>query len=90
MHKDRFEKIVSELSSKDNNFKLMVDKLGIIPIVQKTLDFSCLVKIVIGQQLSTRVANIIYSRFLLLFSDISHITPQNLLKIEVHLQIGHY
>ena len=82
MHKDRFEKIVSELSRKDNNFKLMVDKLAIIPIVQKTLDFSCLVKIVIGQQLFTRVANIIYSRFLLLFSDISHITPQNLLKIE--------
>ena len=60
----------------------MVDKLGIIHIDQKTLDFSCLVKIVISQQLSTRVANIIHSRFSLLFSDINHITPQNLLEIE--------
>lgn len=74
--------MISELSSKDNNFKLMVDKLGIIHIDRKTLDFSCLVKIIISQQLSTRVANIIHSRFSLLFSDVNHITPQNLLEIE--------
>ena len=86
------EKLVSEIEKnkkkgiyflKEKNllFRKLVDKIGVIDFRINNLDFECLVKIIISQQLSNSVANKIFFRLKCLFPKNFCIKPTLIMKI---------
>ena len=59
---------IDNLVKRDSKFSLLVDQLGLLKIEQKTLTFESLLKIIINQQLSNTVANVIFLRLKTLFN----------------------
>lgn len=77
-----FHKGINTLARRDKKFNLLVNQLGFIEKKNRTLNFEALLKIIINQQLSNKVANIIFSRLKELVLTSETITPASILELE--------
>lgn len=70
--------LINKLASKNRKFEKLFNQIGIIDIAPRNLDFASMVKIIINQQLSNKVAEIIYKR---LHSLVVKVRPENILDL---------
>jgi len=70
---------INNLIKRDSKFALLVNQLGLLKIENKNLTFESLLKIIINQQLSNKVANVIFLRLKDLFKSSKEITPDLIL-----------
>jgi len=70
--------LINKLASKNRKFEKLFNQIGIIDIAPRNLDFASMVKIIINQQLSNKVAEIIYKR---LHSLSVKVRPENILDL---------
>tara|TARA_Y100000589_G_scaffold320050_1_gene349483 strand:- start:1072 stop:1686 length:615 start_codon:yes stop_codon:yes gene_type:complete len=68
---------------KNSKFKLLVEQLGPVSLNVRRLNYESLIKIIINQQLSNKVANVIFSRLKKMFSSSKIISPDCILKTNV-------
>ena len=88
--KDNFEKGLDYLSNKNKTFLSLVKQIGPISFNRRDLKFESLIKIIINQQLSNKVADIIFSRLKKLCNYNDEIKPKfiNELKFNELRDIG--
>ena len=70
---------INNLIKRDSKFALLVNQLGLLKIENKNLTFESLLKIIINQQLSNKVADVIFLRLQNLFKSSKEITPDLIL-----------
>ena len=73
---------INILIKRDNIFALLVNQLGFIEKKNRPLSFESLLKIIINQQLSNKVANTLFLRLKELVNRTGGITPSNILNID--------
>lgn len=71
-----------KILERNNKFKLIVKQLGPLKFTTRPLNFESLLKIIINQQLSSKVANVIFLRLKNLFISSKFINPDCILKIK--------
>ena len=81
-HKNNFKKGLEYLINKNETFSSIVDQVGSMNFKRRELKFESLIKIIINQQLSNNVANIIFSRVKNLNHNYKEITPDFILNSE--------
>ena len=77
-----FHKGINTLIRRDKIFNLLVNQLGFIKKKKRNLNFEVLLKIIINQQLSNKVANTIFLRLKKLLTLSEEITPSCILGLE--------
>ncbi len=80
-YKNNFKKGVEYLTNKNKIFSSLVKQVGLISFNKRDLKFESLIKIIINQQLSNNVANVIFLRLKELNLD-KEITPAFISKID--------
>lgn len=75
------EKAAEFLKKADSTLANVIEKVGILETRKSTNYFVSLIESIVSQQLSVKVADVIYARFENLFPE-KHITPENVLEID--------
>lgn len=78
---DPFIEGVQYLKNKNQKISDIIEHIGIINFKKRQLNFESLIKIIIGQQLSGRVANIIYKRLIELNTMTTILRPDFILNL---------
>ncbi len=73
--------IIENLQSKNRKFNLLVKQIGDLDLKKKKLNFESLIKIIINQQLSNHVANIIFLRLKNKLLKSKEISPSSIINI---------
>ncbi len=76
------DQIIEYLKSKDSVFEMLFDKYGYARLERESDIFESIVSNIIGQQLSNKVKQVIYNRFLNL---VKTVTPESILNIDTEL-----
>lgn len=76
------DKIIEYLKSKDTVFEMLFNKYGYARLERNANIFESIVSNIIGQQLSNKVKQVIYNRFISL---VKTVTPENILNTDKEL-----
>lgn len=81
------QEALEHLKSADSVLRGVIEKVGVLDYRKHTDYYLSLTESIISQQLSVKVADVIYERFLNLFSD-KKVTPEDVLKIDTEVLRG--
>ena len=79
---DKTKLVIENLATKDKKFSLIVKQIGFINLKKREINFEVLLKIIINQQLSNQVADVIFLRLKNETSVSKNIDPKTIMDID--------
>ncbi len=79
---DKTKLVIENLATKDKKFSLIVKQIGFISLKKREINFEVLLKIIINQQLSNQVADVIFLRLKNEISVSKNIDPKTIMDID--------